>query len=101
MKLFSTEEQPPTPPDPDTPPIVNAAQLRAARAYLGLTLIELAKVAKVSHQTICRLERDKSYRPQEATLRKLVGAFYDRGLEVFGTSTTSRGIRDFLPLVTR
>lgn len=101
VKLFGTAPLPLRPPDPDSRPLLLPAQIRAARAYLDMTMAELGTLAGISPQTICRLERDLAFQPQEATLRKLIGAFYDRGLEVFGTSEEPRGIRDFLPVAVR
>ena len=90
----------PRPPAPDMRPVVSAAQLRAARAYLGLTLKEMGKKCALSSQTLCDLENGNRPRPQEETLRKVVNAFYDMGIELFGADgSSSRGIRDFIPTV--
>lgn len=101
VKLFGgrTDGARPPPPDLRARMHITAAQLRAARAYLDLTMSELAIAAGVSHQTVCRLERGFSIRTQDRTLRKIVGVFYDRGIDLFGTKDTHRGIRDFLPQV--
>lgn len=88
----------PRPPDPDSIPIISPAQCRAARAYLDLTLRQLAKLAGMGAKTISRFETGIK-RPADATLRKLIGALYDQGIEVVGSPATPRGIRDFKPVI--
>jgi transcriptional regulator with XRE-family HTH domain len=56
--------------------MVSSAQLRAARAYLGWTMIQAAKAAGLHRRTIIRLENDKSYADgQPASLRKLITVY--------------------------
>ncbi len=89
-------EDVPRPPDPDTPPVLTPAQCRAGRAYLGLSCVDFAKAVGVSSQTIYRFEVG-SRTPRDSTLRKIIGAFYDRRIEVFGSRDTVTGIRSFPP----
>jgi len=102
VKLFGQPgaEDLPRPPAPDQKPVICAAQLRAARAYLGMTLKEFAQKTGVNQSTLGYIELEKVTSPQERTLRKIVGALYDMGIEVFGAKGrgTTRGIRDFLPI---
>lgn len=86
----------PRPPPPDQKPVISPAQVRAARAYLDFTIDELAACSKVSATTLGLFERGNT-QPHEKTLRQLVGALFDLGLEVFGTENTHSGIRDFWP----
>lgn len=88
----------PRPPDPDGIPIISPAQCRAARAYLDLTLVQLGELSKIGPKTLGSFERNRN-RPLEATLRKLIGALYEQGVEIVGTPATPRGIRDFKPVI--
>jgi len=59
--------------------MVNSAQLRAARAYLGWTMIQAAKAAGLHRRTIIRLENDEGYADgQPASLSKLTTAYRKR-----------------------
>lgn len=60
--------------------MVNAAQLRAARAWAGLSQEELAARTGLTRQTITRLEQDASP-AQERTIRDLQRALEDVGVE--------------------
>lgn len=84
----------PRPPPPDLKPVISPAQIRCARAYLDLTVAELAEAADMSKTALGMFERGHTI-PHEKTLRKLVGALWDQGLEIFGTADTYSGIRDF------
>lgn len=96
VKRFTITERAPRPPDPDTKPILSPGQLRAARAYLDLTLAELAVKLDVAPQTLCYIERGVR-NSHDDTLRRIINGLYDLGIEVFGTPTEARGIRDFIP----
>lgn len=87
-------EDVPRPPPPDAKPVISPGQARAARAYLGLTLDELSAASGMSAGALGAFERG-STTPQEKTLRRLLGALWDYGIEVFGTADTLRGIRDY------
>lgn len=60
--------------------MLNKEQLRAARAWLGLSQTELAKISKVAPQTIKNFERDASA-PYERTLRDIQKALEELGIE--------------------
>lgn len=78
--------------------MITAAQMRAARALLGIDQQTLAERAGVSLPTIQRMEASEgNVRGVVATLMKVVGAFEAAGIELIGESTPSigqgRGVR--------
>ena len=60
--------------------MLNKEQLRAARAWLGLSQTELAKISKVAPQTIKNFERGAS-EPYERTLRDIQKTLEELGIE--------------------
>jgi transcriptional regulator with XRE-family HTH domain len=64
--------------------IADGAQLRAARAALGLSQIELAELAGVGRATIDRLERKKEdfEKAGDQTLRALEHTLLMRGVRI-------------------
>ena len=56
-----------------------APQLRAARAWLGWSLMEAGEASGVHFQTIAKLERGASKGARE-TVRALMRAYYDHGI---------------------
>jgi transcriptional regulator with XRE-family HTH domain len=60
--------------------MLNKEQLRAARAWLGLSQTELAMISKVAPQTIKNFERGAS-EPYERTLRDVQKALEEMGIE--------------------
>ena len=78
--------------------MITAAQMRAARALLGIDQQTLAERAGVSLPTIQRMEASEgNVRGVVATLMKVVGAFDAAGVELISESTPSvgqgRGVR--------
>ena len=78
--------------------MITAAQLRAARALLGLDQKRLAELAGLSVPTIQRMEAsDGVIRGNVDSLTKLVGALDAAGIELMGEGTASqtgrRGVR--------
>ena len=78
--------------------MITAAQMRAARALLGLDQRALAERAGLSLPTIQRMEAsDGVVRGNVDSLMKLVGALSANGIELIGEGTTSskggRGVR--------
>ena len=72
--------------------MVTAAQLRAARALLGLDQRELARRCGLSVPTIQRMEAsDGVVRGNVDSLMKLVDALADGGLELIGDGAVSAG----------
>ena len=59
---------------------VSPAQIRAARAFLGLSQEDLAKKASVSLSAIARIEQEKGD-PRLGTLEKIARALEKLGME--------------------
>src|SRR5579863_9674304 len=78
--------------------MITAAQLKAARALLGLDQRKLADLAKLSLPTIQRMEAsDGVVRGTVDSLTKLIGALDAAGIELIGEGAASqdggRGVR--------
>jgi len=78
--------------------MITSAQLRAARALLGLDQRQLADLSELSVPTIQRMEAsDGVIRGNVDSLMKLIGALDKAGIELIGDSAISqsggRGIR--------
>jgi len=78
--------------------MITAAQMRAARALLGIDQRELAERSGLSLPTIQRMEAsDGVVRGNVDSLMKLVGALAANGIELIGEGATSskggRGVR--------
>ncbi|QXX76415.1 helix-turn-helix domain-containing protein [Methylovirgula sp. HY1] len=71
--------------------MITAAQMRAARALLGIDQRQLAELSGVSLPTIQRMEASEgNVRGVIDTLTKVVEAFDRAGLEIIGDNATSR-----------
>jgi transcriptional regulator with XRE-family HTH domain len=69
---------------------LTAAQLRAARAFLGWSARQLANKCGVSHSAIARAEKAKGMpRMQARKLNAIRSVFEDHGIEFLG----SNGVR--------
>lgn len=78
--------------------MITAAQMRAARALLGIDQQTLADLADVSLPTIQRMEASQgNVRGVVDTLMKVVQAFDNAGIELIGENSpsggTGRGVR--------
>ncbi|MDA1070225.1 MAG: helix-turn-helix transcriptional regulator [Proteobacteria bacterium] len=78
--------------------MITAAQMRAARALLGVDQRTLAALSGLSVPTIQRMEAsDGVVRGNVDSLMKLVGALESAGIELIGEGATStaggRGVR--------
>lgn len=78
--------------------MITAAQLRAARALLGVDQRQLAEMSSLSVPTIQRMEAsDGVIRGNVDSLVKLISALDSAGLELIGEGTISqaggRGVR--------
>jgi predicted transcriptional regulator len=72
--------------------MITAAQMRAARALLGIDQKQLAEMAGVSLPTIQRMETSKGHvRGVVGTLTKIVEALDAAGIELIGNDQPSRG----------
>nr|WP_273546261.1 MULTISPECIES: transcriptional regulator [unclassified Xanthobacter] len=77
---------------PVTPLVITAAQLRAARALLGLDQKGLAALSSLSVPTIQRMEASEEViRGNVDSLMKLVDALSTAGIELIGEGTVSDG----------
>ena len=82
--------------------MITAAQMRAARALLGIDQKQLAELSGVSLPTIQRMEASEgNVRGVVETLTKVVEAFDRAGIELIGDNAVSReggrGVRFKLP----
>jgi transcriptional regulator with XRE-family HTH domain len=78
--------------------MITAAQMRAARALLGLDQRALAELSGLSLPTIQRMEAsDGVVRGNVDSLMKLIGALSSAGIELIGEGAVSgaggRGVR--------
>lgn len=78
--------------------MITAAQLRAARALLGIDQKRLAEISGLSTPTIQRMEASEAMiRGNVDSLMKLVGALEAAGVELIGEGAASprggRGVR--------
>jgi transcriptional regulator with XRE-family HTH domain len=78
--------------------MISAAQLRAARAMLGIDQRRLAEMSGLSVPTIQRMEASEGViRGNVDSLMKLIGALDAAGLELIGDGAVSasggRGVR--------
>lgn len=72
--------------------MITAAQMRAARALLGIDQQTLADLADVSLPTIQRMEASQgNVRGVVDTLMKVVQAFDLAGIELIGENASSQG----------
>ena len=73
--------------------MISAAQLRAARALLGIDQRTLASMSDVSLPTIQRMEASKEehVRGVVSTLTKIVAALDAAGVELIGNEQPSQG----------
>jgi predicted transcriptional regulator len=72
--------------------MITAAQMRAARALLGLDQKKLAELAGVSLPTIQRMEASEgNVRGMVDTLTKVVEALNEAGVELIGENARSEG----------
>jgi transcriptional regulator with XRE-family HTH domain len=73
--------------------MISAAQLRAARALLGIDQRRLAELSGLSVPTIQRMETSEGViRGNVDSLMKLVHALDAAGIELIGEAATSRGL---------
>lgn len=72
--------------------MISAAQLRAARALLGIDQRKLAELSGLSVPTIQRMEASEAViRGNVDSLMKLVGALEAAGIEIIGEGAPSHG----------
>jgi transcriptional regulator with XRE-family HTH domain len=72
--------------------MITAAQMRAARALLGVDQRQLAELSGLSVPTIQRMEASEGVvRGNVDSLMKLVGALNGAGIELIGEGAISQG----------
>jgi len=72
--------------------MITAAQMRAARALLGIDQRELAELAGLSLPTVQRMEASEGVvRGTIDSLMKLIGALNESGIEIISENTPSQG----------
>jgi transcriptional regulator with XRE-family HTH domain len=72
--------------------MMTAAQMRAARALLGIDQRQLAALSALSLPTIQRMEAsDGVVRGNVDSLMKLVGALHEAGIELINEGASSSG----------
>ncbi|MGQ0683983.1 helix-turn-helix domain-containing protein [Bradyrhizobium sp.] len=72
--------------------MITSAQLRAARALLGVDQRQLAELSDLSVPTIQRMEAsDGVIRGNVDSLMKLIGALDRAGIELIGDNASSQG----------
>lgn len=72
--------------------MITAAQMRAARALLGIDQKRLAELSGVSLPTIQRMESSEgNVRGMVDTLTKVVEALHEAGVELIGENVRSEG----------
>lgn len=73
--------------------MVSACQIRAARALLGISAAELAKLAQVNWKTVQRFESaDGLPRTRSGTLQRVIAALAAEGIEFLGDPLASPGV---------
>ena len=74
--------------------MISGAQIRAARALLGLSAVELGKVSDVGWATIQRFEAAEGIpASRSGTLDRVKGALEGAGIEFIGDPVASPGVR--------
>lgn len=74
------------------PPVISSAQLRAARALLGIEQKKLAEMSGLSVPTVQRMEASEDMiRGNVDSLMKLIGALDLAGVELIGEGAASAG----------
>lgn len=72
----------------------SAAQIRAARALLGISAAQLAEMAEVTLRTIQRFETTKGVpESRSGTLGRVADALEAEGIEFIGDPLKSPGVR--------
>jgi predicted transcriptional regulator len=73
--------------------MITSAQMRAARALLGIDQRRLAELSGVSLPTIQRMEASQGHvRGMVATLTRIVDALDAAGVELIGNGQPSQGL---------
>ncbi len=78
--------------------MVSGAQIRAARALLGISAAELAQISGVGHRTLQRFEAtDGIPDGRTAVLQQLIKALESKGIVFAGDPISSPGVQLWRP----
>ena len=81
--------------------MLTGGQIRAARAFLRLTIKDVSAMSGLGVQTIHRFEQEDGIPPSRSqTLMDLKRAFEDAGIEFIGTPDDNPGVRLKTPKIT-
>ena len=79
--------------------MASAAQLRAARAYLGWTMDQAAEAAGIHRRTVIRLECEEGYTERQSVgFKRLVAAYRAQRIILEGEGLTVAGAPAVRPL---
>jgi transcriptional regulator with XRE-family HTH domain len=82
--------------------MISGAQIRAARALLGISAAELAQMSKVGHRTLQRFEASDGIPDgRTSVLATIQAALESRGIAFTGDPVTSPGVELKRPVPTR
>lgn len=74
--------------------MISGAQIRAARALLGISAADLAVMAGIGHRTLQRFEAtDGVPEGRTAVMLQIIEALNARGVEFVGDPVTSPGVQ--------
>lgn len=74
--------------------MVSGAQIRAARALLGISAAELAQISGVGHRTLQRFEAAEGIPDgRTAVLQQLISALESKGIVFQGDPINSPGVQ--------
>ncbi len=73
--------------------MLSSSQIRAARAFLGISQAEFAEISDISVRTIAKIELDEkaAENADQKTMRKIKGAFESKGIK-FSSSEEKDGV---------
>lgn len=81
--------------------MLTGGQIRAARAFLRLTIKDVSAMSGLGVQTIHRFEQEDGIPPSRSqTLMDLKRAFEEAGIEFIGTPDDNPGVRLKTPKIT-
>jgi len=73
---------------------ISIQQIKAARALLRISVLDLADISNLSSSTIKRLEAQNSeVLPRNSTMSRIKLALESRGIEFLGTPDKDPGVR--------
>jgi DNA-binding transcriptional regulator YiaG len=73
--------------------MISGGQIRAARALLGLSAAELARLSGISHRTVQRFEAVDGIPDGRTALMRLIKALENQGITFHGDPVKSPGVQ--------